>query len=57
VLVLEHQSRMLERPFLARGVDIHQHVAGGQDGCETIHGIPLDEQALGRALTGPVTDR
>jgi len=37
VPVLEQQSGMLEGALLARGVDVDQHVGGGQDGCETIH--------------------
>ena len=51
VLVLEQQAGVLERALLAGGVDIDQHVAGGQDGSETIHridaGRPADA-ALGR---------
>src|SRR5262249_41405565 len=37
VLVLEQQASLLEDALLAGGVHIHQHVAGGQDGGETIH--------------------
>jgi hypothetical protein len=37
VLVLEQQAGMLERALLAGGVHIDQHVAGGQDGGETVH--------------------
>ena len=37
VLVLEQQPGLLERALLAGGVDVDQHVDGGQDGGETIH--------------------
>jgi hypothetical protein len=37
VLVLEQQAGMLERALLAGGVHIDQHVAGRQDGGETVH--------------------
>ena len=37
VLVLEQQAGMLECALLAGGVHIDQHVAGRQDGGETVH--------------------
>ena len=37
VLVLEQQAGLLERAFLAGGVDVDQDVDDGQDGGETIH--------------------
>ena len=37
VLVLEQQSGLFEDALLAAGVDVHQHLAGGKDGCETVH--------------------
>ena len=37
VLVLEQQPGLLEDALLAAGVDVHQHLAGGKDGCETVH--------------------
>ena len=37
VQVFEQQAGVLERALLAGGLHVHQHVAGGQDGCETIH--------------------
>ena len=41
VLVLEQQAGLLEDALLAGGVHVHQHVAGGQDGGETVHGVAL----------------
>ena len=37
VLVLEQQAGLLECALLAGGVDVDQHVDGGQDGGETVH--------------------
>jgi hypothetical protein len=34
--------------LLARGVDVDQHVAGGQDGSKTIHGIAVDREFRAR---------
>jgi hypothetical protein len=42
VLVLEQQAGLLEDALLARRFDVHQHVAGRQDGGESVHGaFPL----------------
>ena len=38
VQVLEQQPGFLESALLAGGVDAHQHLSGGQDGREAVHG-------------------
>ena len=38
VLVLEQQPGLLEHALLAGCIHVHQHVAGRQDGGETVHG-------------------
>jgi hypothetical protein len=56
VLVLEQQAGVFERALLAGGVHIDQHIAGGQDGGETIHRkSERRPQPLGpgRQLAGP----
>ena len=50
MLVLEQQAGMLERALLAGGVDVDQHVAGGQDGGETVH---VSNAAAGRRSRWP----
>jgi hypothetical protein len=37
VLVLEQQARLLEHALLAGRVHVDQHVAGREDGSETVH--------------------
>ena len=50
VLVFEQKAGLLENTFLAGGVHIHQHVAGRQDGGETVHGF--DHSRPARIRTG-----